>query len=61
MSKLQDAKEYLGQNWVGHPNYTPRPRHSTNPGSYLPARQPYLSAVSHAAAAARLRNKFFNH
>lgn len=60
MSKVQEAKELLGQNWVGHPNYIPRPRHSTNPCSYIPARQPYLRAVALAAEADRLRNKFFN-
>lgn len=61
MSKIEEAKEYLGTNWVGHPNYVPRARHSTNPRFYIPARQPYLRAVSHAASADRLRNKFFNH
>jgi len=60
MSKLEAAKAYLGDNWVGHPDYTPRARHSTNPRFYAPARQPYLHQVSTAAAEARARNPFFN-
>lgn len=26
--KLEAAKEYLGENWVLHPNYKPNPKHN---------------------------------
>lgn len=48
--------EALGVNWSMHPEY-PRPaRHSLNPEVSGPARAPYLSAISRAAATDRARN-----
>lgn len=57
-AKIDRAKEYLGTNWVGHPDYQRQPRHSNDPLIYGPARQPYLTKVIEAGAAARARNPF---
>lgn len=48
-AKLQAAKSYLGNRWIGHPEYQYSPRHSNFPHIYIPARQPYLRAVAEAA------------
>lgn len=58
MTKLERAKAYLGTNWVGHPHYVPRARHSSREFLYVPARKPYLCAVAEAGQKARAANPF---
>ena len=48
-AKVDAAKEYLGKNWVFHPQYQTNPRHSNDPHIYVAARQPYLQAIRLAA------------
>lgn len=57
--KLESAKEYLGEKWVGHPAYQYTPRHSNTPDIYVHARQPYLRSVAFAARADRQSNPAF--
>ena len=59
MSTLEEAKEFLGTNWVRHPDYKFNPRHSNNADIYAQARQPYLTKVIAAAAQDRLGNPAF--
>lgn len=48
--------ERLGVNWWKHPDYAHPARHSLNAEVWVPARAPYLSAISRAAATDRARN-----
>lgn len=48
--------EALGDRYWKHPAYAHPARHSLNAEVWVPARAPYLSAVSRAAAADRARN-----
>lgn len=57
--RVAEAKRYLGKNWIGHPDYTFNPRHSNNPEIYIPARAPYMLAISIAARADRENNPAF--
>ncbi len=50
------AVRRLGSDWVLHPDYIFRPRHSTDPLVYGPARAAYLHLVAQLAAEARSRN-----
>lgn len=58
--KRAEAKGYLGQHWVNHPDYKFSPRHSNNPDIYAPARQSYLLSVQTASACDRLSNPAFH-
>ena len=59
-AKRAEAKAYLGQKWVLHPDYVPTARHSNNPEIYQLARSPYLHSVASAAAFARQHNPNFH-
>jgi hypothetical protein len=51
--------ELLGVNWVGHPDYVPKARHSFNPDIYVPARQDFLNRIAYCARVDRERNPAF--
>lgn len=51
-----EALKRLGTNAVCHPAYVFNPRHSNDPQVYMPAREPYLSAIARRAAEANARN-----
>jgi hypothetical protein len=51
--------ELLGVNWVCHPEYVPKARHSFNPDIYGPARQDFLNRIAYCARVDRERNPAF--
>lgn len=53
------AVKVLGKNWQLHPDYVLNPRHSTDAGVYVAARQPYLELVKRLAAADREKTPAF--
>lgn len=55
-AKRAEAKAYLGQRWVLHPEYVPDPRHSNNPETYQRARDAYTRQIAVFASAARTNN-----
>lgn len=59
-AKREAALAILSTNWVGHPDYQFRARHSTNPNIYVPARSLYLFGIAQLAANARDANPAFH-
>ena len=59
-AKRAEARAYLGQKWVSHPDYVPSARHSNNPEIYQLARTLYLHKIANAAAFARQHNPAFH-